>query len=198
MFFCSLCYWFIVPDCRPFVSGREADKGQRPFFILCFSQLWLSCCQSMITQCAGTIVLHHSCLSVSHTWMPAYLPNPSMHTYMQASVLTRIQTNTREDSTHAHTDSCYSLSASFTDVQRDHVFFSSSPSSRSGFELYYFLLVDFHPWGLSKKKRTKRERPLSILDRILKIQFKTGSFGVTTRISTHSWPFPHCTASTPL
>lgn len=80
---------------------------------------------------------------------------------MQASALTRTQARTCTRA-HTHTD-CVFHSLFFirpffppgTHMSRDSVFFSVSPSSRSGFKLYYFPLVDSFPWGVSKNQNEK-------------------------------------------
>lgn len=90
-------------------------------------RLWPGSCRS-ITHCTGTVVLHCGCVNVAHTrtpdcfWLVASRPPSSLFLWP-----------------------C-------THLPRDSAFSPSSPSSRSGFKLYYFPLVDFAPWGVSRKE----------------------------------------------
>lgn len=103
-----------------------------------------------------TIILRCSCPSASHT---------HTHTNARLTHLRRLTQTTHIKSVF-HSSSV--LSFPFlprTDVPRDLVFSPSSPSSRSGFELYYFLLVDSFPRGASERKqKKKRKNNLSIQD----------------------------------
>ena len=104
-----------------------------------------------------TIILRRSCPSASHT---------HTHTRMSASHTCADLPRQRTQESVFHSSSV--LSFPFlprTDVPRDLVFSPSSPSSRSGFELYYFLLVDSFPRGASERKqKIKRKNNLSIQD----------------------------------
>lgn len=86
-------------------------------------------------------------------------PPPQLLTFMNACMQVAPTTHT-----HTHTHIVCSPCLLFpvlpffppcTDVLRDRVFFSSSPSSRSCCKLYYFLLGSFFPWGALKEKHLK-------------------------------------------
>lgn len=78
------------------------------------------------------------------------------HIYsMQASVLTRTKTHTHADCVFHSLFFIRPFFPPCTHMSRDSVFFSVSPSSRSGFKLYYFPLVDSFPWGVSKNEKEK-------------------------------------------
>lgn len=127
-------------------KGEMRTKPNVPFLILRFLQALT--CQSMFTQCGRTIVLQPSSLSVSHTWM---------HACTQSGQAARHQHSDRPRQTQRQHHCLHSLPLILpflsTHVPWDHVLFSPSPSSRSGFELYYFLLAALFVRGGCQKQQ---------------------------------------------
>lgn len=110
--------------------------------------------RTMREQSASTAAAHiHECM---HASSPHHTHT---HTHFLPETNTHMTTHTH---THIHTvcSPCllFPVLPFFppcTDVLRDRVFFSSSPSSRSCCKLYYFLLGSFFPWGALKEKHLK-------------------------------------------
>lgn len=208
---CDFCFSFTVLLIRCVwlpaicVAVKRGQRLMSPFDSALLFQLWLACCRSMLAQCAGTIVLYRSCLSVSNTWMPARKychPPPDQDTHTYAG----IRTDTGPGQTHVKTTTHTPTQSVLHPLPpAPHPPFLSTLHRCAEGPCFLFLIpfikVRFGTllfsigWLLSmgSVKKKKQNNNLSIQDRFFQGRLRTGSVGVTTGIWTHSWLVPLCT-----